>query len=74
MKKLIDKTERKIQLYIEPYEINNLIYIELRKNGYNFEEKEIELKYDFVKEGSPEYTTSKLKCNVIITKDLSDVT
>ena len=74
MKKLIDKTERKIQLYIEPYEINKLIYIELRKNGYNFEEKEIELKYEFVKEGSPEYTTSKLKCNVIITKDLSDAT
>jgi len=71
MKKFSDKTQRIIYLLLEPHEINKLIYDLLKKEGYFFEEKEIELKYDFVKEGSPEYTTSKLKCNVIITKDLS---
>ena len=72
MKLYSDTTQRKISILLEPIDINKLIYDLLRKEGYFFEEKEIELKYDFVKEGSPEYSTGKVKCIILITKDLSD--
>jgi len=71
MKKFSDITQRKIALLMEPQELNRLIYDKLKHEGYLFDEKEIELKFDFVKEGSPEYTTNKIKCNITITKDVT---
>lgn len=71
MKKFSDKTERKILILLEPSDINSLIYKLLKNEGYDFENNEVELRYDFVKEGSPEYITGKIKCNVTITKDLT---
>lgn len=73
MKQLKDETKRIIIAAFDSYTINNLIYIELRRAGYIFTEKEIELKYDFIEEGSPSYKTGKIKCLATITKDLTDV-
>lgn len=72
MRKFSDKTQRTIRLLLEPQDVNKLIYERLVKAGYNFDEKEVELKYDFVEEGSPAYKTGKIKCSITITKDLSD--
>jgi hypothetical protein len=71
MKIFSDKTQRKINVLIEPHDINRFIYELLNKQGYAFEEKETELKYSFVEEGSPAYKTGKIQCHAIITKDIT---
>lgn len=72
--KIDDKTVRTINIYIEPYEINNLIFNFIKQTGNNLYKdvdiKDVELKYDFVKEGSPEYITGKIKCKVTIIKEI----
>lgn len=55
---------------MESYELNQLIHDTIVKAGYVFEPKEIELKFEFVRESSPEYSTGKIKCFINITKDL----
>lgn len=74
MMKIDDKTVRTINIYIEPYEINNLIFNFIKQTGNNLYKdvdiKDVELKYDFVKEGSPEYITGKIKCKVTIIKEI----
>jgi hypothetical protein len=70
MRYFSDKTERTIHLLMEPHELNRLIYNEIKKNYPDFEEKEIELKYDFVEEGSPAYKTGKVKCSIKIVREL----
>lgn len=70
MKTISDRTQRKIHLMMESYELNQLIHDTIVKAGYVFEPKEIELKFEFVRESSPEYSTGKIKCFINITKDL----
>lgn len=72
MKKFSDKTERTIHYLIEPHDINRFIYETLNKQGYAFDEKEVELKYSFTEEGSPAYKTGKIQCHVKIVKEISD--
>lgn len=72
MRKFSDKTERTIRILIEPNDMYRLLYEYLRANGYSFEEKEIEFKYDWVEEGSQAYKTGKIQCHVKITKDLTE--
>jgi len=72
MKKYSDKTQREIRLLLEPHDLNKLIYDKLKKEGFNFEEKEIELRFNFVEEGSPSYKTQKIKCNITIIKVIEE--
>ena len=72
MKEFSNKTQQTIHILLEPSDLNKLVYDALKRNGYShFEEKEIELKYDFVEEGSPSYKTGKVKCSIKIVKDLN---
>lgn len=68
--KIFDEAKRTIRIQLDYHEINKLVYDLLIKEGYNFEKSEIDLKWEFVKEGSPEYTTGKIKCSATIVKDL----
>lgn len=71
MKEIINKTQKTIHILIEPHYLNKLIYDALKKNGYSeYTENQIELKYDFVEEGSPAYKTGKVKCSIKIVKDV----
>lgn len=72
MKYFSDKTMRTIHLLLEPYELNRMIYAEIKKNYPEFEEKEIELNYKFVEEGSPAYKTGKIECSIKLTKELAN--
>lgn len=71
MRKLSDKTQRILYLSVEPQEINKMIYQHLKENDIHFEEKEVELKYDFIEEGSPAYKTGKIRCSIKIIKDVA---
>lgn len=71
--KYIDHKIRTIHVYIEHHEIvdaiRQTIYsslgIEISKTDY--------FSFEFVKEGSPEYTTNKIKCKVTKQIDLNAV-
>jgi len=65
--------ERIITYYLEPHEIDQLILDKVSKEaqvGTKQFAVEFEINYEFVKEGSPEYNTRKIKCTVKIKHDL----
>jgi len=72
MRYFSDKTTRQIHLFIESSELNRMIYEKIKKEYPEFEEKEIELKFKFVEEGSPSYKTEKIECSIKLTKEIAN--
>lgn len=59
--KIIDAKISTVKVYIEHHEIIEMLNNKIRPHtGYDF--TEYQFKFEFVKEGSPEYTTNKIRC------------
>lgn len=71
MKKLNDDSYRIINFIFENLEIESLLLNRIREELELKEGDKTEFRFEFVKEGSPEYSTGKIKCTATIKRDLN---
>ena len=65
--------ERRIFLMLEPHEIDQLVLDSISKQiGVGLKQPGVtfEIQYEFIKEGSPEYNTRKIKASVRVVHDM----
>jgi hypothetical protein len=70
MKKLNDSSYRIVNFLFENLEIENLIFDRIKTQMTLLEGDKVEFRFEFVKEGSPEYNTNKIKCIATVKRNL----
>jgi hypothetical protein len=66
MKKITDISSRVVRFTFENIEIESLLLDRIRNELELKEGDETEFNFEFIKAGSPEYSTNKIKCTATI--------
>ena len=71
MKIINDDSYRIVNYLFDDLEITSLLLDRIKTQIDLREGDKTKFRFEFVKEGSPEYNTDKIKCTATITRDLS---